>query len=671
MSGINFITQNPVVSGYRQANELLDQDQQRRTAREVDAAIRRGIRRQQKERGGSRVASADSEPVGAAAMDGVTTEPLPPAAPMPAMAAADPEPMDDAPDAPGVLAVGPVISDSAIPSAQPDLIPASMTTAAPAAATAAAPSRVPAPAMRALRNDVAAQRRALLDDTSLTPEQVQAGLQRISQTWQTQAPARAAADGGGAPAGVERMSNPMPAASRPAPIQTTPPMAMTPPRMRGALAPPPGRQTGEFDAILDELAGVEGGGAAALQLLQRGTGAARQAQAERERVRQIERAETTALQALGRGDVQTFRHFAPMAGIELPDEVIQNAEARGRLATAGLLAQRHYRGNEQQAQRFVDTYLRTGDVNEAMRVAGPPQQRDPRWSQRWVQSDEQDILMFFDARNPQARGVPAQGPDGRPVTRPTTGGAGGAQRQIIVQTPDGPAFAFANPRDPSAPPILLRDEAGNVVRPAARGGAAGGRVMDRQLRLQMLIAAGVPEQEANAIAGGMRPPPSTVVSAFTRFSQLASQNIDLDTPQRQAAWTEAQMTGLFGPDWRAMTRPGGAANAPAQPAVPEPQATPAPSRPWWQIFGGGGGSAPAPAPALPPAQQDRGAAAVAPPAAAPMVPAAPPAPAAPTANGIPPLPLGVPPGSAWSPSRQMWRDPAGRLYSADGDPLRN
>ena len=56
---------------------------------------------------------------------------------------------------------------------------------------------------------------------------------------------------------------------------------------------------------------------------------------------------------------------------------------------------------------------------------------------------------------------------------------------------------------------------------------------------------------------------------------------------------------------------------------------------------------------------------------APLVPgrsAAPAAPAAPAAGATPPQPPNVPPGSAYSPSRDMWRAPDGRMFTKDGVP---
>ena len=39
-----------------------------------------------------------------------------------------------------------------------------------------------------------------------------------------------------------------------------------------------------------------------------------------------------------------------------------------------------------------------------------------------------------------------------------------------------------------------------------------------------------------------------------------------------------------------------------------------------------------------------------------------------TSAAIPPLPSGVPPGSQYSPSRKMWRDPTGKIYDSAGAP---
>jgi hypothetical protein len=53
---------------------------------------------------------------------------------------------------------------------------------------------------------------------------------------------------------------------------------------------------------------------------------------------------------------------------------------------------------------------------------------------------------------------------------------------------------------------------------------------------------------------------------------------------------------------------------------------------------------------------------------APLVPGQPAAPAAPAAGAAPPRPPNVPPGSAYSPSRNMWRAPDGRMFTKDGVP---
>jgi hypothetical protein len=654
-----FITQNPVLGGYERMSSMLEEQRRIEEARAVDAAIRRGLRRMEKSRQGASAADGIA-PLGgvaqaAAAAPPVTTEP--------GAEVAAPEAAPASPEWPDEVVL---TSDT-----QPAQIPPGR--------------RGSTPAMRDLTESIARQRRALLDDPNLTPEELDARLRELGQRFMVEAPRRAAMDDGGVSNPAHVRSGAAQVLPRPqpgAPPPSAPPPSAQPSRaaLRPALASPSGN---DFAPLLQELAAVPGGGAAAMQIMLRGQAA------ERERVRQIERAETLALQALGRGDMQTFHHFAPRAGIQLPPEVIANAEARARLAAAGLLAQRHYRGNEEQAQRFIETYMRTGNVLEALRAAGAPQQRDALWSPQWVQRDGKEILEFFNPRNPSERITPL-GPDGQPIQRAPQGGNQTTRyERIIVQTPEGPAYGVRDRQNPDAPVQILRDADGNVVRPAPTG-ASGGRMMDRQLRLQMLREAGVPEQEANAIAAGMRPTPQAIVQAFTRLMAIAAQNIDLDTPERQQAWVRRTMEALFGPGWDALLRSGGGAlpAAPAAPALPPAPQDGGPGAP------AGGAGAIQPRPPAPPAPPS--AAPPAPPSAAPPAPpsaapptapsAAPPTapsaapPTAPTAPSAPPgpaarppipsRPLGVPPGSAWNPARQQWRDPAGNLYDAFGEPIR-
>lgn len=102
---------------------------------------------------------------------------------------------------------------------------------------------------------------------------------------------------------------------------------------------------------------------------------------------------------------------------------------------------------------------------------------------------------------------------------------------------------------------------------------------------------------------------------------------------------------------------GVATPAPAAPA-PAPVAA-APSKPWYERLNPFGGAAPAPQPAT---------TAALPPAPAPQRPEM-----MTPGNGnkpqdikLPPNPPGVPPGSAYSPSRQMWKAPDGKIYDASG-----
>ena len=81
-----------------------------------------------------------------------------------------------------------------------------------------------------------------------------------------------------------------------------------------------------LEPVMQELAQVRGGGQAALGV------ATRVAQTEN---RQLERDERLAMLALQRGDLNTFRFFGSRAGINLPDEVLNN-QAQRRLIAAAL-----------------------------------------------------------------------------------------------------------------------------------------------------------------------------------------------------------------------------------------------------------------------------------------------------------------------------------------------
>jgi hypothetical protein len=293
------------------------------------------------------------------------------------------------------------------------------------------------------------------------------------------------------------------------------------------------------------LAQVRGGGAAALSLLQRGSA---------QEQRQLERDERLAMLALQRGDLNTFRFYGSRAGIELPEEVLNNAQQRGLLADAGLMAGRFYPRQQSQQQRFVETYLRTGgDLNAARtaaRAAGPsgnagstrqpPQPRPTRQSQVWRQGANpgEEELVMVDPTNPNAPARAVIDQNGSPVTRQRGSGQ------------------VAGPRATAEP----------------RQGA-------RQQQEQMLIRAGVEPQEAARIAGGAQASANTVASVYARLAGSGASQADVDKAME-----------VFGPNWRRALG-GSAAVAPPPPAT---AAAPQPSR--WQRNNPFGSSAPRVAP---------------------------------------------------------------------------
>jgi hypothetical protein len=337
---------------------------------------------------------------------------------------------------------------------------------------------------------------------------------------------------------------------------------------------------------MQELAQVPGGGRAAL-------GVAKQvSQTEN---RQLERDERLAMLALQRGDLNTFRFYGGRAGINLPDEVLNNADQRRLIGEAGLMATRMYPRDAARQRSFIDTYLNSnGDLAAARNAAG------------------------------------SGGGGG--------GGQGRAPREAAPPRPVvlGPGRALVNP------------QTGEVIAerpPTERGGgsraAAEPRQGAQQQQEQILLRAGFPPQEAAAIAGRGQASANQIAAVYGGLARSGMDQADI-----------AKAMEVFGPNWR---RALGQSAAVAPPA-PAPAAPPQPS--WLQSLNPFRSSAPrvapqeAPAPAAPIGQSGMQAQ---PPMAGPQ--------------GIPQRPLGVPPGSQWSPGRQQFRDPMGRLYDRDGNPV--
>ncbi|MBU8540174.1 hypothetical protein [Falsiroseomonas tokyonensis] len=353
-----------------------------------------------------------------------------------------------------------------------------------------------------------------------------------------------------------------------------------------------------YAPILARLAGTPGGGATALGLLQRGetdnrlrdiasTRAAGQATAAQTRSRQA--TERNILMAIGRGEVDLARQFAAQIGMELPANITgADEQSRRRFAAGSLLAQRHYGGDPQQAQSFLTTYLQTGNALAALQAAGTPRGAGANWRPMWIQRDEQEVLAFF---NPRTRQIEVAGQPAAPGA-PTSGG-------------DNPQTAAQPSQPPAGPVTRSPPRSGSQARPAAM-----------ETRRQMLVAAGVPPQEAALIASGYQVTPAQRTRAFQAFRTAAERDVLESDPVRR----EAEIRRRVDAAMAALDEEIGNGRQPAASgAQPPPPQAPVDGR----------GAAPPPPLRRPPT---------------------------------------VPPGSQWSPSRRQFRAPDGRIFNEDGSP---
>lgn len=353
-------------------------------------------------------------------------------------------------------------------------------------------------------------------------------------------------------------------------------MPMAP--MAGGTGTPSRIQTDiPYRELLAEMARTPGAGQAALQLLMRGTQMQGQQQLQQQRLDQQaqlsrermsfqqgradqterRRAEQNAMTALGRGDMEVYQYWAQRAGINLPPQVVQNAQLRRNVAAGSLLARRFYQ-DRQQAQVFAQTYARTGNAEQAFQAAGAPRGADPRFTFRWVQDGEREVLLQLD---PTGRGQPSvvQMPGGQPPAPAAPGQSG--------QDPAGGQAPAAAPQAPGAPLQQVQPQGQPVTRP--QRGAAGGQTRDRELRYRYAIQSGMSEQEAAAVAAGAALSPNQLATILQRTQTAVASDLTI-RPQDRQAEIERRMA-VFAPDWQ--QRIGGRRPAPqAAPQGPQPPA---------------------------------------------------------------------------------------------------
>lgn len=395
----------------------------------------------------------------------------------------------------------------------------------------------------------------------------------------------------------------------------------------------------EYEPILQRLAATPGGGRIALPLLN---------QANRTDIAMGRRTDQYARlvgQALVNGNTQAAQYYANLSGIQLPPQLLQDAGAMKRTGVALRLTQKFYANDHARAAAFAQAYVRTGSIDQAFEVAGPPSD-NPQLQLVWLKQGETEALYGVNRGNGTAQ--------------PITMGQGGAPAPTQPGTAPSAQPAAPGTGAPAQPGAYTPPQPGQPVTRDARTGARGGigRASVWELKVQAMRAAGMSDQEIGDVAAGRagKPvSPQTVISLRNAIAREAAQDLSLDTPEKKAAYVDSAMAGVL-PNWRAILQraggaPAGGSYQPPQPGYSATAGSP-PTSATSQQAGGNSLAFSAPQPA--PAPQ------VAPAAQAPRL-------GTPTAP--PPRPSTVPLGSLWSYSRQMWKDQAGNVYDGQGNPL--
>lgn len=312
-------------------------------------------------------------------------------------------------------------------------------------------------------------------------------------------------------------------------------------------APQAGSSGVNYRPIVSNLARVPGGGHAALGLLdrisaqgerdtsrqdrlsqfniQRGDRLGQQDQARRDQYQKL------AMEAFARGEPEVGNYYAKVGGIEIPQELAQNAGAMKKLGEATTISTRLYGADKAGGARFMQHYLQSGDVGAAIEHAGPPTVNGKRQQIVWV-ADPSDpskppLGFMVDPTNPNAGSTPILLPDGTQATK-------------------------------------------------APGAAQAGRMSDRQYRLDLLRKI-LPENEAIWIASGGAPTASTMVSAEASIRRVIQADPFIKPADKEAAIREA-VGWLRDRAQAPAMRPGQApAPAPAAPTAAPPAGAPAPA----------------------------------------------------------------------------------------------
>lgn len=365
-----------------------------------------------------------------------------------------------------------------------------------------------------------------------------------------------------------------------------------------------------YDPILSRLASTPGGGATALTIL---------GQQSRYDMGMTKRQDTYArmgMTALAKGDMVLAQQFLPMAGLNVPPALLQNEVMRQRFGAASLAAERLYGQDRAGAQRFVQSYLQTGDLAGALTQAGPP-----------ASQAHMSVQQMYDVATNTWRvyGIPTTGPNAgqaQPVTLPGQGGqqlAGGPHptpehTQVVPVYGEGGTTNYtgvktSGPQAGTAAPIMVPGQGGQPATPLVGQPKPSGAEQGMLAKQHILQMAGYDAQTAAAIAGGSGLRPADAVRAYTAVlgDLMKDPAADGMKAQQQAAQIMEQQ---FGPNWRGTPGPahtdGFRTNGPIQSTAPSATAAPPASTPQAPHPQGGGGLPPGWPPNAPPPQAFQG-----------------------------------------------------------------
>lgn len=377
----------------------------------------------------------------------------------------------------------------------------------------------------------------------------------------------------------------------------------------------PGAPAGvDYSPILRRVAATPGGSGVGLQTLQQ-----QAQQLDRNTTRSDRAAELQRQQSnweATRSDTQKQRDLSRQDSYQ---KLAMEAFARGDVEAGKYYSKAGGIELPPEVMQNTGALKRLGDASTmAVRLYGTDRAGAARFMQKYLETG--DAVQAI-----ESAGVPAR-----------QGLSGGQVKW--VEGPDGKSVGVIVSADGTTIPIT--NGAGDqVIRP--QSATASGKVLAIQVKEKMLIAAGFPPREAAAMAAGAIPSGNSLASIAQKISSDVEGDFRLSdwTPEQKAAEKQRRLVEV-----RALI------------AMPT---QPAPSGP---ASGLGSITAQPPAPAAPPAAAPR------PPAGPPpgFVPGETPAPSQPGRVVRPP---NVPPGSQFSPTRNLWRDPSGRMYDQNGNPV--